>query len=273
MLRRTPRAWVVAWLLSCGPPARGLRRAARAADGGRQDLAARARRLLQPHSRRHHESSNDSAPVTCSEPHTSETFAIGTLPASTGKDYDAEDHGTWIYPRASAPSRSSSSVDESLAMRVQLSWAWFRASERGWDKGARWYRCDLLGGTPRRDAVRRAARDREGTVPGQAARAVAHLCPGHHRGQVGQAAVQRAARLAGRDHDQAGQPEGPLPRGPALGGALAGLLLRLGGGVAATTRSTTSSATRGSTRRSGRPATGARSAGRRPSNEPTYADR
>ena len=94
------------------------------------------------------ESSNDSAPVPCSGPHTAETFAIGTLPASTGKDYDAEGHGTWIYPRCERAFEKFLSVDESLAMRVQLSWAWFRASERGWDKGARWYRCDLLGGSP-----------------------------------------------------------------------------------------------------------------------------
>jgi hypothetical protein len=37
---------------------------------------------------------------------------------------------------------------------VQLSWAWFRPSERGWDKGARWYRCDLVGGPA--DAARYA---------------------------------------------------------------------------------------------------------------------
>ena len=64
-------------------------------------------------------------------------------------------------------------------MRVQLSWAWFRPSERGWDKGARWYRCDLVGGPANADVVRRPAdAHREGPVPGQAARAVAHLRPG-----------------------------------------------------------------------------------------------
>jgi len=90
--------------------------------------------------------SNVSEPVSCSKAHTAETFAIGTLPASTGKDYGSGAHGRWIYPTCEKAFEKFLSVDESLAMRVQLSWAWFRPSERGWDKGARWYRCDLVGG-------------------------------------------------------------------------------------------------------------------------------
>jgi hypothetical protein len=90
--------------------------------------------------------STSSEPVPCSKPHTAETFAIGTLPSSTGKDYDSAAHGKWIYPVCSKAFDGFLGVDESLAMRVQLSWAWFRPSERGWDKGARWYRCDLVGG-------------------------------------------------------------------------------------------------------------------------------
>ncbi len=89
---------------------------------------------------------NTSEPVACSKPHTSETFAIGELPASTGKDYGSAAHGKWIFPTCEKAFEKFLSVDESLAMRVQLSWAWFRPSERGWDKGARWYRCDLVGG-------------------------------------------------------------------------------------------------------------------------------
>ena len=89
---------------------------------------------------------NTTESVACSKPHTSETFAIGELPASTGKDYGSAAHGKWIFPTCEKAFEKFLSVDESLAMRVQLSWAWFRPSERGWDKGARWYRCDLVGG-------------------------------------------------------------------------------------------------------------------------------
>jgi hypothetical protein len=63
--------------------------------------------------------------VSCTEPHNAETFAAGTLPA------ELKDHlGT----------------TDSVVMRAILSWVWFRPSERAWDKGARWYRCDLIGG-------------------------------------------------------------------------------------------------------------------------------
>ena len=31
-------------------------------------------------------------------------------------------------------------------MRTVVSWAWFRPSKKAWDKGARWYRCDVVGG-------------------------------------------------------------------------------------------------------------------------------
>ena len=92
------------------------------------------------------ERSNASAPVPCSTPHTSETFAIGELPASTGKDYGAPAHGKWVFPVCEKAFERFLSVDESRALRVQLSWSWFRPSQRGWDKGARWYRCDLVGG-------------------------------------------------------------------------------------------------------------------------------
>jgi hypothetical protein len=100
-------------------------------------------------------SSNATEPVPCGKPHTSETFAVGTLPESTGKAYKSAGHGKWIYARCERAFERFLGVDESLAMRVQLSWAWFRPSARGWDKGARWYRCDLVGGPS--DAAQYAA--------------------------------------------------------------------------------------------------------------------
>jgi hypothetical protein len=89
---------------------------------------------------------NDSPVVDCAKPHTAQTFAIGELPASTGTAYDDKRHGRFVYGTCSKGFREFIGADESLAMRVQLSWAWFRPSERGWDRGARWYRCDLVGG-------------------------------------------------------------------------------------------------------------------------------
>lgn len=84
--------------------------------------------------------------VDCAEPHTAQTFAIGTLPDSTGTDYDDRAHGEWIFPRCERAFQRFLGVDESQAMRVQLSWAWFRPSEEEWEDGTRWYRCDVVGG-------------------------------------------------------------------------------------------------------------------------------
>ena len=90
--------------------------------------------------------SNASRAVPCSRPHTAQTFAVGTLPATTGTSYDDRRHGAFVFRTCTQGFRDFLAVDESLAMRIQLSWAWFRPSKRGWDRGARWYRCDVVGG-------------------------------------------------------------------------------------------------------------------------------
>ncbi|MBU1801042.1 MAG: septum formation family protein, partial [Actinobacteria bacterium] len=36
--------------------------------------------------------------------------------------------------------------DVSVTMRSILTWVWFRPSQKAWDSGARWYRCDAVGG-------------------------------------------------------------------------------------------------------------------------------
>jgi hypothetical protein len=90
---------------------------------------------------------SDASPaVSCAKRHTAQTFAVGTLPASTGSSYGDKRHGTFVFDRCSQAFRDFLGVDDGLALRVQLSWAWFRPSERGWGRGARWYRCDVVGG-------------------------------------------------------------------------------------------------------------------------------
>jgi hypothetical protein len=90
--------------------------------------------------------SNAGPVVPCTQRHTAQTFAVGTLPASTGSGYADARHGRFVYQACNQAFRDFVGLDESLAMRVQLSWAWFRPSERGWSQGARWYRCDVVGG-------------------------------------------------------------------------------------------------------------------------------
>lgn len=90
--------------------------------------------------------SNADPVVDCARDHTAQTFAIGTLPDDTGSAYRDERHGKFVFETCSRGFREFLGADESLAMRTQLGWAWFRPSQRGWDRGARWYRCDLVGG-------------------------------------------------------------------------------------------------------------------------------
>ena len=90
--------------------------------------------------------SNADPVVACSRQHTAETFSVGVLPDSTGTAYDDRGQGSFVFDTCSQAFRDYLGADESLALRIQLSWAWFRPSERGWDRGARWYRCDVVGG-------------------------------------------------------------------------------------------------------------------------------
>ena len=91
--------------------------------------------------------SNATKTVDCAEPHTAETFAVGELPGSfDDADYDDREVGTFAYDTCSKKFMAFLGADESLVMRTVVSWAWFRPSEKAWDDGARWYRCDVVGG-------------------------------------------------------------------------------------------------------------------------------
>ena len=85
--------------------------------------------------------------VDCAQPHTAETYAVGDLPAELqDAEWDSEELGAWAYQTCSQGFQQFLGADESTVMRTVLSWAWFRPSEAAWDAGARWYRCDLVGG-------------------------------------------------------------------------------------------------------------------------------
>jgi hypothetical protein len=91
--------------------------------------------------------SNDSPTVQCRRHHTAQTYAVGALPATfRHASYDDAKLATWAYQKCSQGFIRFTGADESLAMRTLLSWAWFRPSQASWDQGARWYRCDVVGG-------------------------------------------------------------------------------------------------------------------------------
>ncbi len=141
MLRRTPLLLPVlaVLLVGCSVPFAGDSRAEQVAApklGACRDLSAADLKRA----------SNDTDVVACSEDHTAQTFAVGPLPTGTGSAYRDKRHGRFVYTTCQQAFRDFLGADESLAMRVQLSWAWFRPSEAAWKQGARWYRCDLVGG-------------------------------------------------------------------------------------------------------------------------------
>lgn len=93
------------------------------------------------------ESSNASRVVACADDHTAQTFAVGTFPANVaGDDVDDDALGGYIFKTCNHRFQAFLGGDESLVMRSTLTWAWFRPSKQAWDQGARWYRCDVVGG-------------------------------------------------------------------------------------------------------------------------------
>ncbi len=92
--------------------------------------------------------SNASKIVDCEEAHTAETFHVQTLPAKfDDTSYDSDSLGT-IATQTCAPAYTNFlSTDESTSMRTVIGWVWFRPSKEAWDDGARWFRCDVVGGS------------------------------------------------------------------------------------------------------------------------------
>ncbi len=91
--------------------------------------------------------SNASVVVDCATPHTAQTVAVGSLPARLHEAaYGASELGAFAFKKCSRAFMSVLGADESQAMRTVLTWAWFRPSEDAWADGARWYRCDVVGG-------------------------------------------------------------------------------------------------------------------------------
>lgn len=85
--------------------------------------------------------------VDCASPHTAQTYAVGDVPDEVGDaGWSSAEMGAFAYATCTKGLQEYLGADESTAMRTVLSWAWFRPSEKAWEEGARWYRCDVVGG-------------------------------------------------------------------------------------------------------------------------------
>ena len=90
---------------------------------------------------------NDTAPEACSKPHTAQTYAVESLPGRFAHaSYNDGDVAAYAYRICTQQFMDFTGADESLSMRTILGWAWFRPSPSAWQDGARWYRCDVIGG-------------------------------------------------------------------------------------------------------------------------------
>lgn len=111
---------------------------------------------------------NATKAVACSEEHTAETFAAGELPDEyADADYEDTDLGHYAYRTCSTAFAEFVGADESLVLRTTISWAWFRPSQNAWDKGARWYRCDVIGGNAASSAYRPLPETARGMLSGR----------------------------------------------------------------------------------------------------------
>ena len=114
------------------------------------------------------ESSNATDAVDCSAEHTAETYAVVDLPSRFDDvDYDDPDLGAYAYKTCSTRFMEFLGADESLVMRTVLSWAWFRPSKEAWEAGARWYRCDVIGGGEQSASYVALPRTAEGVLLGR----------------------------------------------------------------------------------------------------------
>jgi hypothetical protein len=92
--------------------------------------------------------SDDTTPVPCTQEHTAETYLVAAFRGRLAQAaYDDPGLAAHAYDACSRGFKKFTGADDSLALRSILSWAWFRPSEKDWNAGARWYRCDVVGGT------------------------------------------------------------------------------------------------------------------------------
>ncbi|MFT4009117.1 MAG: septum formation family protein [Nocardioidaceae bacterium] len=92
-------------------------------------------------------STNDTPTVPCRDGHTAETFFVGEFTGAADTDQPEDTKlGIQAHDLCQPAFIEFLGGDESLVMRSTLTWAWYRPSDKAWKKGARWLRCDVVGG-------------------------------------------------------------------------------------------------------------------------------
>lgn len=111
--------------------------------------------------------SNAGRVVECGKGHTAQTIHVGEFdPEVAEAGWEAADLGAAVYPVCARKFNKRVGADESLALRTTLTWAWFRPSEKAWEDGARWFRCDIVGGGPESEELQELPEDLKGLLLG-----------------------------------------------------------------------------------------------------------
>jgi hypothetical protein len=111
--------------------------------------------------------SNDSPTVDCAQKHTAETFAVGEFPDDVaGDEVDDPALGSYVFDTCEKKFAKFLGGNESLVMRATVTWAWFRPSKDAWDEGARWWRCDVVGGGQQSTSLVSLPKSAEGILLG-----------------------------------------------------------------------------------------------------------
>ena len=114
------------------------------------------------------QSNNDTDPVPCTEHHTAETFAVGSFPATVARrKVDDAALGAYVYPRCQSRFQRFLGGNQSLILRSTVTWAWFRPSAEAWKQGARWWRCDAVGGGAQSQSFLALPRTAKGVLLGK----------------------------------------------------------------------------------------------------------
>lgn len=95
--------------------------------------------------------SDESEPVECSEEHNAQTFHVGSFggPDAESLAHDDPELGAQVYQQCHRRFLRFVGATPSLALRSVVDWAWWRPTEEAWEAGARWFRCDVVGGDDR----------------------------------------------------------------------------------------------------------------------------
>jgi hypothetical protein len=110
--------------------------------------------------------SDDTETVDCTDDHNAETFHVGTFSDAEDLERDDPGLGAQVYQQCHRRFMRYVGATPSLALRSVIDWAWWRPDQEEWDEGARWFRCDVVGGDEQSTELVKLPRTAKGLLLG-----------------------------------------------------------------------------------------------------------